>query len=77
MPNGIRLPKVISQGLVLQTGIPHETYEAGTLYHNIGRDEVSEISRILEFNLIQEGSRHVILEEGFLRDLYLRYGVNL
>ena len=77
VPNGIRLPKVISQGLVLQTGIPHETYEAGTLYHNIGRDEVSEISRILEFNLIQEGSRHVILEEGFLRDLYLRYGVNL
>jgi len=77
VPHGIRLPKIVSQGLVLHTGVPLETYEAGTLYQNIGKPDIVEIARILEFNLIQKDFRHVIIEEGFLRDLYLRYGVNL
>jgi hypothetical protein len=77
VPNIIRLPKIVSQGLILQTGLPPESYEGGTLYQNVGRGDSAEIARILEFERIEKTGRHMILEKGFSRDLNLRYGISL
>ena len=77
VPNIIRLPKIISQGLILQSGLPPEFYEKGTLYQNVGKWDSAEIGRILEFDRIEKTGRHTILERGLSRDLSLRYGVSL
>ncbi len=77
VPSCIRLPGVVSQGLILQSGIPLETYESGDLYQNIGQGEVAELARILGFDLIKSETGHDLIQRGFASDLNLRYGIYL
>ena len=77
VPSCIRLPGVVSRGLILQSGIPIETYESGDLYQNIGQVEVAELARILGFDLIKSETGHDVIQRGFARDLNLRYGIYL
>jgi hypothetical protein len=77
VPSCIRLPSVVSQGLILQSGIPIETYESGDLYQNVGQGEVAELARILSFDLIKSETGHDVIQRGFARDLNLRYGIYL
>ena len=77
VPSCIRLPGVVSQGLILQSGIPIETYESGDLYQNIGQGEVAELARILGFDLIKSETGHDVIQRGFAGDLNLRYGIYL
>ena len=54
VPIGIPLPRVISRGLILASGIPVERYPAGYLYRNIGRTISSELMRILEVQRVDD-----------------------
>ena len=77
VPIGIPLPRIVSRGLILQSGLPVEKHEKGYLYQNIKKGEVAEISRILEFARVEEYGYVRRLRTGSIDELESRFGVLL